>query len=210
MKQYEKIENIFKRSTDGSKKVLEGEYRLELIAYLKDSLWEFSEKIDGMNIRVMWDGHKVSFAGRTDRALLPHNLVERLQELFSGEENETIFEQLFGAQETILFGEGFGGKIQNGHGYSNKEDFVLFDVCIEDTYLSRDEVRDIAMAFGIDDVPVCHIGTLKEGVELVKTKITSAYGDQVIEGFVARPLIELQDKYGNRAIVKIKVSDFEH
>ena len=30
-----------------------------------------------------------------------------------------------------------------------------------------------------------------------------------MEGLVARPLIELQDRVGNRVIVKIKVCDFE-
>ena len=66
MIEYVKIETPFIRAEDGSKKLIEGKYRNETVAYLKDSLWEFTEKIDGTNISIVWDGHKVEFHGSTD------------------------------------------------------------------------------------------------------------------------------------------------
>ena len=58
------------------------------VEYLKDNIWQFTEKVDGTNIQVYWDGHKVEFAGRTDKAQIPSHLMERLEELFDGEVGE--------------------------------------------------------------------------------------------------------------------------
>ena len=62
---------------------------------MKNCDWEFTEKVDGTNIRVHWDGHTVEFGGRTDKAQIPKPLLERLETLFGGYENEQIFEQKF-------------------------------------------------------------------------------------------------------------------
>ena len=140
MKEYEKIETIFKRDLD-TKKIIEGQYRNKTIEYLKDCIWEFSEKVDGTNIRVVWDGHKVMFYGRTDKAQIPSFLLTKLQELFGGNTNEEIFEQLFGASQVVLYGEGYGAKIQNGGGYRDDVSFILFDIEINGIYLERESVR---------------------------------------------------------------------
>ena len=112
MKEYEKIETVFKRDDSGTKKLIDGEYRNEVVDYLKDNKWIFTEKIDGTNIRIFWDGHKVQFGGRTENSQIPTKLLARLDELFKGTINEELFEQKFGSTEVILFGEGFGGNIQ--------------------------------------------------------------------------------------------------
>lgn len=104
MKEYHKISNIFERDTE-TKKLIEGKYTDPSVEYLKDNLWELSEKIDGTNIRIEWDGHKVKFAGRTDKSQIPVELANRLFELFGGNENEELFEQKFGDLHVILFGE---------------------------------------------------------------------------------------------------------
>ena len=59
MKKYPKIETIFKRSTDGSKELVEGLYRNTTVEYLANNIWMCTEKIDGTNIGVVWDGHTV-------------------------------------------------------------------------------------------------------------------------------------------------------
>ena len=48
-----------------------------------------------------------------------------------------------------------------------------------------------------------------EAVEYIKTKPKSVFGTAPSEGVVGRPEVELQDRTGNRVIVKIKVRDFE-
>ena len=109
LKEYHKIETLFERD-EKTKKLVEGKYRNETVEFLKVNKWQFTEKIDGTNIRVYWDGHKVSFYGRTDKAQIPADLVNRLNELFGGEANEQIFEQKFGETEVTLVGEGYGEK----------------------------------------------------------------------------------------------------
>ena len=209
MKEYEKIETIFARD-EKTKKLNENIYRNETIQFLKDIEWEFTEKIDGTNIRIYWDGHKVSYFGRTDKAQIPTQLMNRLIDLFGGNINEEMFEQKFGATPVMLIGEGYGAKIQKGGGdYRQDNNFILFDVCINNKYLSRDNVNDIANYFGIESVPVIFSGNLQKGIDFVKTKPNSTIGTAKMEGLVARPKVELYDKNGNRLIVKIKVCDFE-
>lgn len=208
LKEYHKIETLFERD-EKTKKLIEGKFRKEEIEYLKDNKWQFTEKIDGTNIRIHWDGHKVNFYGRTDRAQIPADLTNRLVELFGGETNEQLFEQKFGETEVILFGEGYGEKIQNGGEYRKGQDFILFDVMIADNYQPRESVKDIAEYFGIDIVPIIMEGTLQEAVNYVKAKPKSKIGTADSEGLVGRPEIELQDRCGKRIIVKVKVRDFE-
>lgn len=209
MKEYEKIETLYVRD-DKTKKLVEGKFRNETVELLKDIDWEFTEKIDGTNIRIYWDGHKVLYYGRTDKAQIPSQLMNRLVELFGGDINEEMFEQKFGDMPVMLIGEGYGAKIQKvGGDYRADNDFILFDVCINGNYQSRESVKKIANYFNIDVVPTIMIGRLQDGIDYVKSKPKSKMGNADSEGLVARPLKELKDRTGNRIIVKIKVKDFD-
>ena len=210
MKEYTKIETVFERDMEGTKKLIEGKYRNETVAYLKDNEWICTEKIDGTNIGVIWDGHKVSYQGRTERAQVPTHLMNRLIELFGGSINEELFEQKFGEMQVILFGEGYGAKIQNGGTYRSAVSFILFDVYLpeQNLWLKRDAIEDIAKAFGIEAVPIVLKGTLQQAVDYVKSKPKSTIGEADMEGLVCRPAIDLLDRMGKRVIVKVKVADF--
>lgn len=210
MEEYHKIETLFERDMEGNKKLIEGKFRNECVEYLKDNDWIFTEKIDGTNVRVHWDGHKVSFGGRTDNAQMPMPLMERLQELFSGNTNEELFEQKFGETPVTLYGEGYGGKIQSGSAYKKEQDFILFDVMVGDTWLARENVEEIAKSFNLQIVPVILIGTIQEAVDFVKSKPNSFISQETkaSEGLVGVPKARLTDFRGNRIIVKVKVEDF--
>ena len=210
MKTYEKIETIFKRDIEGTKKLIPDEYRSETVEYLKDSTWYFTEKIDGTNIRVMWDGHNVSFGGRSDKAQIPKHLLKHLEEKFKTTEAEELFEQTFGEKEVILFGEGYGCKIQNGGAYRDDVSFILFDVLIGDNYQSREWVEQTAKMFDIEVVPIVARGTIEDGISYVLGHPKSTRGTAWMEGVVGRPTVELKDRCGNRVIVKIKWEDFKY
>lgn len=210
MRTYEKIETIYNRDIEGTKQLIVGSYRNPTIEFLKDADWEFTEKIDGTNIRVYWDGHKISFGGRTERASIPAHLMNKLIELFGGEEVEELFEQTFGEKEVILFGEGYGVKIQNGGAYRSDVSFILFDVMIGENYQPRQTVESVAQMLNIEVVPIVLTGTLRAAVEFVKTHPKSTIGTAMMEGVVGRPRIELRDRCGNRVIVKIKWNDFKN
>lgn len=208
---YIKIDTPFERDTEGTKKLIEGKFRNETVAYLKNNTWLCSEKIDGTNIGIVWDGHKVSFQGRNERAQIPAPLVNKLNELFGGTVNEEMFEQKFGEMNVILYGEGYGPKIQKGGGlYRDDVSFILFNVYLPDQnlWLKRDAVEDIAKSFGIDVVDIVLTGTLQEAVDFIKTKPKSHIGNANMEGLVCRPAIEMLDRMGRRVIIKIKVCDF--
>lgn len=209
MTTYNKIETLYERDTEGSKKLIQGVFRNEAVEFLQDMPWQFTEKIDGTNIRVMWDGHKITYGGRTERANIPAHLMNKLIELFGNEETEQLFEQIFGEKEVIFFGEGYGAKIQGCGGlYRSDVSFILFDVMINGNYQSREMVETAAKQFNLEVVPIVLEGTLDDGIAYVKSKPMSTIGKAPMEGLVARPMVELKDRCGNRLIVKIKVRDF--
>lgn len=210
MKQYEKIETVFCRDTNGTKRLVLNDYRNPTIAYLKDNMWLFTEKVDGTNIRIHWDGHKVEFGGRTDKAQIPGPLLNKLNEMFMTTEAEELFEQTWGDKDVILFGEGYGPKIQNGGDYRSDVSFILFDVLVGNDYQEREWVEKTAQMFNIDVVPIVLTGTIQDGIDYVMKHPQSTMGTAMMEGVVGRPMIELRDRRGERVIVKIKWEDFKY
>lgn len=213
MRKYEKIETVFARDMEGTKKLIEGVFRNPTIKFLQYCDWVWTEKVDGTNIRVYWDGHTVTFGGRTDNAAIPAELVTRLNELFSGETNAQIFEQVFGDKEVILFGEGYGRKIQKGGGkyISDGVDFILFDVLIGENYQEREWVEKTAKLFGIKVVPIVGRGSIEDAINYVKQHPDSVIAEdqREMEGIVCRPATELRGRCGNRVIIKIKWCDMK-
>ena len=206
MKEFMKINNIF--TFDAKNKGITG--LTPTYNVLKNIVWEGTEKVDGTNIRVHWDGHRVEFAGRTDKAEIPADLKAKLEEMFCTQEMEYVFEQVFEDKDVILFGEGYGPKIQNGGTYSKEPKFILFDVCIDDHYLSRANVNDIAEKLCIDAVPVMFVGTLDEAIEYVRRHHMSTLGngEHEMEGLVLQPLgIVLYDSKFHPVKCKCKYRD---
>lgn len=212
MTEYTKIETVFERDVEGTKKLIDGKFRNETVEFIKDNRWIGTEKIDGTNIGIVWDGHKVSYQGRTERAQIPAHLMNKLIEMFGSTVNEELFEQKFGEMQVILFGEGYGAKIQKGGGnYRSDVSFILFDIYLpeQNLWMKRDAVEDIAKTFGIDVVPIVYEGNIAGAVEFVKRKPKSTIGVADMEGIVCKPAVDMLDRMGRRLIVKIKVKDFE-
>lgn len=138
-------------------------------------------------------------------------LNDKLTEMFCNPETEQVFEQLFGEKEVILFGEGYGNRIQKvGHLYRSDNSFILFDVYMveSDLWLQRDAIEDVARALGIDAVPIVFKGTLDEAVAYVKTCPQSTIGTAPMEGIVCKPIVDVLTRNKERVIVKVKVRDF--
>ena len=210
MKKYTKIDTIFERDLNGTKKLIEGKFRDKTVEFLKNNEWICTEKIDGTNIGIVWDDHTVSYQGRTERAQIPVDLLNTLNECFGDSINEELFEQKFGEMQVILFGEAYGRKIQKRN-YKSEPKFILFDVYLpeKDLWLERDSIEDIARTFAIETVPIVMRATLQEAVDFVKTKPKSVLNDGInMEGLVCKPAVDLLSRVGKRMIVKIKVEDF--
>lgn len=212
MNQYPKIQSVYFRDEKNNYRTfLEGEWSMPEFKYLKDNVWVWTEKIDGTNIRVMWDGKGITFGGKTDNAQIPAFLFNKLNDLFEGTANRKMMKEIFGEEGGVcLYGEGYGTKIQKcGSDYiPDGQDFILFDVNIGGIWLERDNVEDIANKLNIKVVPIIGKGTLEEAIQLVKTGFNSKIGKLAAEGLVMRPEIELSDKRGHRIITKVKYRDF--
>ena len=83
MKPYHKIKTVFKRDPATKfRTLLWNQYACPKFALLRNCEWLFTEKIDGTNIRVHWDGTKVRFGGRTINAQIPTFLLDVLMNMW--------------------------------------------------------------------------------------------------------------------------------
>ena len=105
--------------------------------------------MDGTNIRVIFKDGAVAFGGRTEDAEIPLPLLGRLNERFLP--LATRLGEVFTDGAAVLYGEGYGAKIQKGGGnYRADQDFVLFDVRVGPWWLQRADVEDVAQKLGLD------------------------------------------------------------
>lgn len=207
MKTYHKIQTVWKRDPDNKNKtLLEGQWATPEFELLSEVPWEFTEKVNGTNVRVIWDGEKIRLRGKTDDAQMLTKLYDALAELLDPARFQDTFEA---PAEVCLYGEGYGRKIQKGGGnYRADIGFVLFDVRIGEWWLRRQDVQDVAQKLGLDVVPVVSYGSLLEMVDRCRTGFKSAWGDFQAEGIVARPMVDLRTRRGDRIITKLKCKDF--
>jgi len=204
MRPYPKIETLLNRDPK-THRVMEGAWRLPEFYYLAGNNWYFTEKVDGTNIRVIWDGAKIEFRGRTDKATIPPFLLKKLETLFTTDKMRNVFDG-----PACLYGEGYGARIQKrGADYiPDGVDFVLFDVLIGNYWLRRNDLEDVADKLQIKVVPVVGIGSLYDAIETAREGFTSKWGPFTAEGLVVKPLVQLLKRDGSRIIGKIKHRDF--
>lgn len=203
-KEYHKIPSAYK--LDAAAKKYTREFSSKELEYLSDCIWMWTEKIDGTNIRVCWDGHKVGLRGRTDRAQMSKELLDLLNRLFGGPEMEIKFEEIFQDKPAMLVGEAFGPGIQSGGGYGPELQFRLFDVKVGGFWLERPAQKDIAEKLNIRCVPLVGYGRIEFASEYLadQEKTTIEGGTAPIEGLVGVPTVRLNKANGERIIVKIR------
>lgn len=209
--EYPKIETLFARDENFN---VTTELKNPVFGIIKK--WQVTEKIDGMNIRIMFgDDGKLQLSGRTDNAQLPGDLVKYLYETISLEKMKEMFWKEGQPCRVILYGEGYGGKIQKmGNNYGKDKRFRLFDVLVDKYWLNWENVCKIAESLQIKTAPYLGDFTLDEIREKVKIGIASVVAkeengcDFVSEGIVGRTVEPLFDKRGNRLILKLKTRDF--
>lgn len=244
---YPKIETLYNRdeATHCIPKYVP-ERSLRRIEFALPNRWLLTEKIDGTNVRVIFEQHAafevhvisqeepigmnpkptVRFAGRTDAAQLPPFLLARLQALFPVEKFATFEDDRNPhtlPKSVVLFGEGYGARIQKGGGnYRPDASFRLFDVVITGMddrpwWLDWNNVEDIAQKLGIETVPVLsRTARLSDAIEIVEdgqlySRVAHSENDGMVtlaEGIVARTDPLLFDRRGQRLVWKLKVRDF--
>lgn len=205
-KTYLKINGIFKRDQKG--KFLFGEFSDLETEKLKDFTWIGTEKIDGTNTRIIWDGENVEVRGKKDNSQITPYIKNATEKYLDKE----LFKKVFGNSKVFLFGESYGQKIQTiGNKYlPNSNDFILFDVMIDNTWLTRESVNDIAENLKIKSVPVLFKGTIQEAIKKVTKGFESTLAKVTAEGLVLVPECDLLKRNGDRIITKIKFKDFKN
>ena len=220
--EYQKINTLFKR--DSKNIIIPSQYTCEEFNYLKNNLWECTEKVDGTNIRIyvtMEAGegenswiYSVTIKGRTKRAQLPSRLVKKLESIFFEVDWAKVFPTLTPVDTVCIYGEGYGAGIQKcGRRYiSNDVNFILFDVKFNERWLKRKDCEDIAKKCNINIVPLIGYMTIPQAIEFVKKGFKSKISedkDLNAEGLVLRTTCGLRFRNGERIITKIKTCDFD-
>lgn len=174
----------------------------------------------------------IRIAGKTDNAQIPKNLLKHMQEKYT---NEKILGAL-GLKEFIpvnewksnynwddyskipaiytIYGEGYGEGIQSGGWYiKGGNEFIVFDVKVNDIYLKTEARDEIATKLGAPIVPFKGYFTLDEAIDYVRKGFRSVVAEspevKMAEGLVLRTDLGLRNRMGNRLIVKIKYEDFQ-
>lgn len=217
MLEYPKIETLYDRDKK-TFKVYPTKLRWAEFDNIKR--WQITEKVDGTNIRVSLkaDG-TINFGGRTDNAQMPGHLLNYLQATFTTDKLLTAF-SLTEGDEVVLFGEGYGEKIQKGGGkYRQGVSFRLFDVVVGKWWLEPESIADIATKLGVRAVPsLGEIDFLPKSIEELRAIIghagysTAAQEDGGVgceaEGIIARTSPLLFTRQGARLMWKLKLRDF--
>lgn len=202
---YPKIQTLYER--DERNVIIPGEWSVPEFGYLADAPWRWTEKVDGTNIRLHWNGETVTVGGRTDEAQVPAPLLRNLEPLLLPERWREVFPD---ADDVTVYGEGYGAKIQKGGMYRPDQAVIVFDVLVGRWWLGEDNVASVASALGLDTVPWQFTGSLEEAWErIVAGRLTSAWPDARIEGLVGRPTVDLFNRRGERIMAKAKVKDWQ-
>ena len=214
---YHKINSLFKRDTSiKGNPVIEWDWSCDEYEYLKNVPWHWSEKIDGTNTRLYWDGVTVTLGGRTDNAQIPAALTDAIRDLDLYNEDKWLArwpaEENGSACSVTIFGEGYGSRIQKGGGlYRDDVSFIVFDVRVGNWWLKPEAVQEVADDFGLETVPVYDTMTLVEAWNHVRQgKLKSVrFPNAPLEGLVGTPEVPLFDRAGRRIIAKVKQRDWD-
>jgi len=181
--EYTKIQTAFKR--DERNVIIPGEWTLPEFRYLSGKDWTWTEKIDGTNIRLHWNGSEVTVGGRTDNAQVPATLVANLGPVLDPLPWKAAFPD---ADDVTVYGEGYGAKIQSGGMYRPDQALILFDVMVGRWWLRDADVADVAGKLGLEVVPPIGAFTLEQAWRgIVEGQFTSRWDGARIEGIVGRP-----------------------
>ncbi len=202
--EYQKINSIWER--DGKGIILPDRWATPEISYLSLLPWHWTEKVDGTNIRLHWNGSEVTVGGRTDRAQVPATLLSALKPWTAPGIWQVTFPE---ADDVTIYGEGYGARIQKGGGnYRPDQGFIMFDVRVGDWWLTDDGIEDVAAKMGFDIVPFFGTFSVVEAWDLIRLgSLNSAWPGVTMEGLVGRPATELYNRRGQRVIAKVKAKD---
>lgn len=226
---YGKTENLFKRDEQTNKLVL---WDFRLPEFEMVNRWHVTEKIDGTNIRVIYNtlNDRIEIRGRTDNAIVHSHLLKAIEDILSFERVKEHFDAFIGEEGVLagttvtIYGEGYGAGIQKGGDYNKNKSFRAFDVLYKRandriSWCNPSTVEMICRELDIPLVPILRqsastdtvydiVRSMKEGTISSNTAIYDSKKMGVMaEGVVARTDPYLFNQHGGRVMYKLKVCD---
>ncbi len=187
----------------------------------------------------------VKYYGRGENSQFPPLMLEHLQKTFTFEKMQRLWRcknncdicsgdgwveysaasspvvcNNLSPYQITLYGEGYGAGIQTGGGYNKDKTFRLFDVLVGETWLSRENVEDVARQLDIFCAPLIPphpdlaAWSFSGLTAFVKNGFLSSVafeeGEEktLAEGIVAQTKIPLFNSRGQRLMFKLKTKDF--
>ena len=201
MIEYPKIEHLLNR--DENNKYILGSYSKKEFYYLANNEWYFTEKIAGINIRILYRYGCVHIKGKNRDSIVPDFVKNYLNTVFYADR----FKKLYDFQNICLYGECFGAGIKRGGLYSKELSFIVFDALMDNRWFLRPSLEQIALNFNIDIVPIVGKGTLQDAYSMVKLGLDSKWGNFKADGLVVKPYdVDLRTS-NSRLVAKIKFSN---
>lgn len=212
---------------------IENTYRKDFLDHIidegkTDGTWLVTEKIHGANFSFWANKKEVKMAKRS--CLLPDdNNFYGAQKIWKKLASRIMNIYLYyhpRPKEIAVMGEIFGGsyphpkvcansqakKVQSGIYYCPDNQFLIFDIKVDDEYLDFDEMQKVCELFGLPCIGALAVGSFKEMVKH-KNKFSSTIHkcyhlpkikDNICEGIVIRPNKTKFLYRGSRVILKSK------
>lgn len=191
---YPKINTLWKR--DGKNRVITGDYASREFRDFRDVEWTWTEKIDGTNIRLGWDGLGWVVGGRTNNANFSNHILNALYGVCDSMTPK--MQALYPGQFVVIYGEGYGAGIQKGGGYRATPGFIAFDALVGEgtkfgfpknqPLLSGGQFTDLTDTLGLDRVQVLGQWTIAQAWNLMlEREFKSTFPGVALEGIVGRP-----------------------
>jgi len=125
-----------------------------------------------------------------------------------------IRNELFPGMSVILRGELIGSGIQGDYYCIGKHKILIFDIKVNDKYLSAQEFLDICKKYSVQTVPILSVGkTLREWLNGRTVKDASNHRSTLVnkleEGIVVKPMIEqFSNVLGGRMVIKQRSPEY--
>jgi hypothetical protein len=167
------------------------------------------EKIHGTSAHLSWNNGQLGFFSGGEKH-------EKFVALFDQEKlTETLMRNFGTDMKVKIHGEAYGGKQQGmSHTYGPNLKFIVFDVRVEESWLSVPKAEKVASDLGLEFVHYVEIQTDLAAIDAERDAdsvqaIRNGMGPgKMREGIVLRPPIEVTMNNGERIITKHKRTEF--
>ena len=167
-----------------------------------------TEKIHGTSAHLSWNNGQLGFFSGGEKH-------EKFVTLFDQESLTKVFTANFGDMKVKVHGEAYGGKQQGmGHTYGPNLKFIVFDIRVEESWLSVPKAEKVATDLGLEFVHYTEIPTdlaaidAERDADSVQAVRNGIGPGKMREGIVLRPPIEVTMNNGERIITKHKRDEF--